>query len=62
MLQPNFHTHNPQCNSSVTHDRTLCRSNQPHPSLTGTLSHCNIRTIQEEPATLRQPQCTENQN
>ena len=62
MLQPNFHTHNPQCNSSVTFYRILCCSNQPHPSLTGALSLCSIFTIQEEPATLRQPQCTEKQN
>ena len=58
MSHPSLHTHIPECNSSMTHNQILCRSNHPHPSLTTTLSHCIITLLQEKPATLRQPQCT----
>ena len=46
-----IHTHIPECNSSMTHNQILCRSNHPHPSLTTTLSHCIITLLQEKPAT-----------
>ena len=62
MFQSSFHIQFPERNSSLKHYRILCCSNQPHLSLTGILSRCIITLIQEEPATLRQPQCTENQN
>ena len=62
MFQSSFHIQFPERNSSLKHYRMLCCSNQPHLSLTGTLSLCSITTIQEKPETLRQPQCTENQN
>ena len=62
MSQHSLHTHIPECNSSVTQIQMLCRSNQPHPSLTATLRHCIITLLQEKPATLRQPQCTEYHN
>ena len=62
MSHPSLHTHIPECNSSMTHNHILCRSNHPHPSLTTTLSHCIISLLQEKPATLPQPQCTENHN
>ena len=55
-------SNSPERNSSLKFYRILCCSNQPHLSLTGTLSRCIITKLQEEPATLRQPQCTENQN
>ena len=61
MSHPSLHTHIPECNSLMTHNQILCRSNHPHPSLTTTLSHCIITLLQEKPATLHQPQCTENQ-
>ena len=61
MSHPSLHTHIPECNSSMTHNQILCRSNHPHPSLTSTLSHCIITLLQEKPATLHQPQCTEYQ-
>ena len=60
MSQSSFHTHIPECNSSMTHNQILCRSNHPHPSLTSTLSNCIISLLQEKPATLHQPQCTKN--
>ena len=62
MSHPSLHTHIPECNSSMTHNQILCRSNHPHPSLTTTLSHCIITLLQEKPATLHQPQCTEYHN
>ena len=61
MFHPSLHTHIPECNSSMTHNHILCRSNHPHPSLTTTLTHCIITLLQEKPATLHQPQCTYNQ-
>ena len=60
MSHPSLHTNIPECNSSMTHNQILCRSNHPHPSLTSTLSHCIISLLQEKPATLHQPQCTKN--
>ena len=62
MSHSSLHTHIPECNSSMTHNQILCRSNHPHPSLTTTLRHCIITLLQEKPATLHQPQCTENQD
>ena len=62
MSHPGLHTHIPECNSSMTHNQILCRSNHPHPSLTTTLSHCIITLLQEKPATPHQPQCTEYHN
>ena len=62
MSQHSLHTHIPECNSSMTHNQILCRSNQPHPSLTSTLTHCSISLLQEKPASLHQPQCTKNQD
>ena len=49
MSHPSLHTHIPECNSSMTHNQILCRSNHPHPSLTTTLSHCIISLLQEKP-------------
>ena len=48
MSHPSLHTHIPECNSSMTHNQILCRSNHPHPSLTTTLSHCIITLLQEK--------------
>ena len=58
MSHPSLHTHIPECNSSMTHNQILCRSNHPHPSLTSTLSHCIISLLQEKTATLRHHQRT----
>ena len=59
MLHVKFHIYIPECNSSATLELHLCSSIPAHPPLTETITHCSITLIQEDLATLRHRQSTE---